>query len=409
MGTHVLPVYDLGHQEPLMNSIKIVDGTLREGEQTPGVIFTRDEKLEIARELDRTGVDLLDVGMPAISAEERESISAIAGQGLRASIGVSVRMKRKEINQAVECGADEIFLICPVSRLHIQNKLEIDANGLLQQVKDMICHATDKNLLVNLAAEDASRAEIPFLVNILGHAHDAGAQRAFICDTVGISDPFSMKTLIGQLRDQIPPKMDLGVHCHNDLGLATANTLAAMDAGADYPAVTVNGIGERAGNAPLHEVIVAVEKIFKRAHKIEMHKLYSLSRLVEQCSGIFITPHTPIVGLNAFRHESGIHVDGLLKNSETYTGLDPKVINRSSSFVLGKHTGTRTIRYLTEKRGYDASEEDIRTILSIVKDKKTADGKDNIKKMAGSLSDFYEQCLTFPMKSFWKIVEEVMG
>ncbi|MBW1829061.1 MAG: hypothetical protein JRI74_06540, partial [Deltaproteobacteria bacterium] len=163
------------------------------------------------------------------------------------------------------------------------------------------------------------------------------------------------------------------------------------------------------GNAPLHEVVVAVEKLFQKDHGVDMHRLYGLSRLVEQCSGIFITPQTPVVGLNAFRHESGIHVDGILKNSETYTGLDPREVNRTSSFVLGKHTGTQTIRHLLEHRGINASEEDLGKILCMVKDRKTAEGKDGIKRMADKISVFYEQCLTFPLKSFWKIVEEVLG
>jgi isopropylmalate/homocitrate/citramalate synthase len=392
-----------------VDSIKIVDGTLREGEQTPGVIFTREEKLQIAHELDRAGVKLLDVGMPAVSAEEREAITAIADEGLKASVGVSVRMRQEEIDQAVQCHADEIFLICPVSRLHIKDRLEIDEGDLQKLAEEMITHALEKGLGINLVAEDASRADTAFLIHTLNHAHEAGARRAFICDTVGISEPFAMKTLISRVREEIPQEMRLGVHCHNDFGLATANTLAAMAAGADYPSVTVNGIGERTGNAPLHEVVVAVEKLFHRNHGIDMHRLFGLSRLVEQCSGIFITPQTPVVGLNAFRHESGIHVDGILKNSETYTGLDPSEVNRIPSFVLGKHTGTQTIRHLLAHRGLSANEEELGKILRRVKDRKTDEGKNGIKRMADKISVFYEQCLTFPMESFWEIVEEVLG
>ncbi|MBW2217582.1 MAG: hypothetical protein JRF34_10395, partial [Deltaproteobacteria bacterium] len=189
-----------------MDTIKIVDGTLREGEQTPGVIFTREEKLQIARELDRAGVKLLDVGMPAVSAEERETISAIAHEDLKASIGVSVRMRHEEIDQAVQCQANEIFLICPVSRLHIKDRLEIDEDDLQKLAEEMIRHAVDNGLLINLVAEDASRADIPFLIHTLHQAHEAGAQRAFICDTVGISEPFAMKTLISKVREEIPQK-----------------------------------------------------------------------------------------------------------------------------------------------------------------------------------------------------------
>jgi (R)-citramalate synthase len=392
-----------------MDDIRIVDGTLREGEQTPGVIFTRDEKLAIARELDLTGVRLLDVGMPAVSVEEREAISAIAGEGLRASIGVSVRMRREEIVQAAHCRADEIFLICPVSHLHMADRLGIDENGLTALAKDMIRCATDNALAVNLVAEDASRADISFVIDLICLAHEQGVKNAFICDTVGIGEPFTMKSSMERVREAVPLDMGLGVHCHNDLGLATANTLAALEAGADLLSVTVNGIGERAGNAPLHEVAVAVEKIFHRMHGLDMHRLYGLSRLVEACSGIFISPHTPIVGLNAFRHESGIHVDGILKNSKTYTGLNPDFVNRMPAFVLGKHTGAQTIRHLLSHRGYEAGEEDLAKILCLVKQRKIEGVKKEIQRMSKDIEAFYEQCLTFPMDTFWKIVEEVLG
>lgn len=392
-----------------MDQIKIVDGTLREGEQTPGVYFTLEEKLQIARELDRAGVAILDTGMPAISAEEREAITAIAGAGLSASVGVTVRLRTEEILQASACGAQEIFLICPVSPVHIQSRLGLDETRLRRTAEDMVRCAVDNHLDVNLVAEDAARAEISFVVDILNRAYALGAKRAFICDTVGVMEPAGMKTLIKRIRETVNSNMALGVHCHNDLGLATANTLAAMEAGVDYPSVTVNGIGERAGNAPLHEVVVLIKKIIKRKHSIDMHALYNLSRLVEKCSGIFITPHTPVVGLNTFRHESGIHVDGILKNSDTYEGLKPTDVNRSPSFVLGKHTGAQTIRHLLEHRGYKADEAEIEKLLQKVKERKAAQGKDEIKKMAGQIEIFYERCLTFPHKLFWEIVEEVLN
>jgi D-citramalate synthase len=388
--------------------VSIVDGTLREGEQSPGVYFTRDEKVRIALELDRIGVPILDVGMPSISNEEREAITAIAKQGLKASVGVSVRLKRDEVDQAVDCGVKEIFLICPVSPLHIGSKLGMDEEGVKRLAEDVVHYACTKGLLVNLVAEDASRAQIPFLIKILSHAYDRGARRVFICDTVSVMDPFRMKDLFKQVRDRVPTEMGLGVHCHNDLGLATANTLAAIEAGADYPSVTVNGIGERAGNPPLHEIVVALEKIFRREHGIDMKRLYDLSRLVEECSGIFIPPHAPIVGLNAFRHESGIHVDGILKNSQTYKGIDPKELGRDSSFVLGKHTGTQAILHLLQQRGYEANEEKLKEILRRVKERKVAEGKAEIKKMAKEMENYYEGSLNFPLEVFWKIADEVL-
>jgi isopropylmalate/homocitrate/citramalate synthase len=391
-----------------MDKVKIVDGTLREGEQTPGVHFTKEEKIQIARELDRIGVSLLDVGMPSISDKEREAISAIVQQGFKASIGVSVRMRRDEIDQAVVCGAEEIFLICPVSQLHLSSKLGMDEDGLKRLARDVIGYATGKGLVVNLVAEDATRAEVSFLCEILCQAYDWGAGRSFICDTVGTMEPFGMKELVAKVKGAVPKEMELGVHCHNDFGLATANTMAAIEAGVNYPSVTVNGIGERAGNAPLHEVAMVIEKILKQKHGIDMQRLYDLARLVERYSGIFIPPNTPIVGLNAFRHESGVHVDGILKNSKTYTGLDPQEVSRTSSFVLGKHTGTRTIRHLLDQRGYEADEAELGEILRRVKERKASESKEEIGRMAREIGQFYERYLSFPQEVFWEIVEEVL-
>jgi D-citramalate synthase len=385
--------------------IHIVDGTLREGEQSPGVYFTKEEKIQIAQELDRIGVPILDVGMPSISSEEKEAISAIAHQGLKASVGVSIRLKRDEVDQACECDVKEVFIICPVSPLHVRSKLGLDEEGVKRLAGDVVGYAHKKGLLINLAAEDAARAEIPFLSDILSDTFHQGARRAFICDTVGVMDPFRMKNLVKKVRDQIPQEMELGVHCHNDLGLATANTLAGIEAGVNYPSVTVNGIGERAGNASLHEIVMALEKIFHRQHGIDLQGLYGLSQLVEQSSGIFIPPHAPIVGLNAFRHESGIHVDGILKNSQTYKIIESKEVGRESSFVLGKHTGTQTIMHLLGQRGYEANEEELKEILQRVKEKKMEKGKAEIHRMAEAMGSYYEGSLNFPLEAFWDIVK----
>jgi isopropylmalate/homocitrate/citramalate synthase len=336
--------------------------------------------------------------MPSVSAEEREAIRAIANQGLRASVGVSIRLKREEVDQAFECGAQEAFIICPVSSLHVRSKLGLDEEGVKRLVEGIVRYASERGLLVDLVAEDASRADISFRW---------GAKRAFICDTVGGMDPFKFKDLVRMVREKTPPEMGLGVHCHNDLGLATANTLASIEAGASYPSVTVNGIGERAGNPPLHEIVMALEKIFHLEHGIDLKKLYDLSKLVERCSGIFIPPHAPLVGLNAFRHESGIHVDGILKNSQTYKIIDPKEVGRSSSFVLGKHTGTQTILHLLQQNGYEANEAELREILQKVKERKMARGKAEISRMEIEIGDYYEEALNFPMEAFWEIVKGV--
>ena len=214
-----------------MPRVYLVDGTLREGEHSPGVFFTTEEKVRIARELDRIGVPILDVGMPSVSAGEREAIRAIVNQRLKASVGVSIRLKKEEVDQAFECGAQEAFIICPVSSLHVRSKLELDEEGVKRLAEGVVRYASERGLLVNLVAEDASRADISFLCEILSLAHRWGAQRAFVCDTVGVMDPFKFKELVRKVREKTPPEMGLGVHCHNDLGLATANTLASTESG----------------------------------------------------------------------------------------------------------------------------------------------------------------------------------
>ncbi len=220
-------------------------------------------------------------------------------------------------------------------------------------------------------------------------------------------DPFRMKDLVKKVRDQIPRRWDWVSTATTTSVLPQPIPWPSIEAGADYPSVTVNGIGERAGNPPLHEIVLALEKIFHREHGIEMKKLYDLSRLVEQCSGIFIPPHAPIVGLNAFRHESGIHVDGILKNSQTYKGIDPKEVGRDSSFVLGKHTGTQAILHLLQQRGYEANEEELREILRRVKERKMARGKKRSED-GKEIGDIMKRLSTFPMEAFWEIVKEVL-
>lgn len=387
----------------------LVDGTLREGEQAPGVFFTREEKIEIAKALDGVGVPILDVGMPSISEEEREAIREISHLGLKASVGVSIRLKKEEVDQAIQCEVKEIFLICPVSSLHLKLKLGMDEKGVAKLAREVIEYASGKGFLVNLVAEDASRAEGSFVQSLCREAYEWGAQRAFLCDTVGVMEPFRMKDWVKKIRDSIPEEMGLGVHCHNDFGLATANTLASIEAGATFPSVTVNGIGERAGNPSLHEVILFLEKILHREHGIEIKSLYSLSRMVETYSGIFIPPHAPIIGFNAFRHESGIHVDGILKNSQTYKAIDPKEVGRESSIVLGKHTGIQAILHLLKQQGYEAKGEELKEILNRVKEQRAALGKKGIREMAMKVEEYYKENLDFPMETFWGIVKEVLG
>ena len=391
-----------------MADIRFVDGTLREGEQTPGVFFTLEEKLEIARALDEAGVAILDAGMPAVSEDEQKALAAIAELNLKASLGVSVRLNRAEIDLALVCGADEVFLICPVSPSHLKHKLNLSEHELRYEMARHIEYAAGKGLTVNLVAEDGTRGDMAFLGDLAGHAARCGAGRIFLCDTVGVADPFSIRRQVEDLREQVGGRLAIGVHCHNDLGMATANTIAAIAGGADFPAVTVNGIGERAGNAPLHEVAIAAGKNLNRTSAIDLKRMQGLSRLVERSSGILIPPHAPIVGFNAFRHESGIHVDGLLKNGATYTGVEPETTGRKMSFVIGKHTGKGTIRYLLEKEGFSVDDSQVEEILGRIKKERSRKNKQEIGVMIRKIHRFHEESLNFPRRLFLDIVREVV-
>lgn len=391
-----------------MRPVMFVDGTLREGEQTPGVHFTMDEKVHIAKALDDAGVDILDVGMPGVSAGEREAIRAIAELRLNAAVGVSVRMKQQEIDQAADCGADEMFLICPVSAIHMESRLQMAPQEVKALAAELTAYGVEKELGVNLVAEDASRADISFMTDVISMSHTHGSKRVFLCDTLGVLEPFKMKTMVENIRAGIPENMEIGVHCHDDLGMATANTIAGVAAGADFPAVTVNGIGERAGNAPLHEVGLGIEKVLQRSSHLDPSRLYELSRLVEKYSGIFIPPHAPIVGLNAFRHESGIHVDGLLKDSRTYTGIAPEEVNRNFTIVLGKHSGIHTIEHLLQEKGIKADPTLMMRILERVKIHKEEEEKKENMRMYEEIERFYARTLSFPEDVFWDIVSQVI-
>jgi len=345
-------------------TVKILDTTLRDGEQTPGVSLTPEQKLQIARQLDILGVDVIEAGTAVISEGEQRGIKAIANEGLKAEISSFARLLKGDIDAAIECDVDTVNLVAPVSDDHIKKKLRIDRETLRNRTIEMAEYVKGHGLKVEISAEDASRADIVFLKSFFSDLSGV-VRRLCFCDTVGVLYPERTKEIFQALCDFNTP---VAVHCHNDFGLATANSVAAVTAGAKVVHVTMNGLGERAGNASLEEVVTALEMLYGIKTKIVKEKLYETSRLVMNLTKMPLAPNKPLMGDNAFTHESGMHVHGTLADTSLYEPIDPGIIGRKRRFAFGKHTGKASVKMALEEMGIPADEEQMNKILMQVKE-----------------------------------------
>jgi homocitrate synthase NifV len=343
----------------------INDTTLRDGEQSAGVAFSTGEKIAIATELDAIGVPELEIGIPAMGPEERETIAALTGLGLTASLMVWCRMRQDDLETARGLNANLIDLSIPVSDQQIARKLERTRDWVLQQIAALVPRARDLGFRVCVGGEDSSRADPEFLRRVLNAAEEAGAERFRFADTVGITDPFTVFERIRDLR--VASSLDIEIHAHDDLGLATANSLAAVRGGASHINTTVLGLGERAGNAPLEEIVVGLQKIHGIDSGVDLRNYRTVSQMVETASGCRISPFKSLVGERVFSHESGIHVDGILKDPINYQGVDPAAFGRHHAFVLGKHSGTRGLMHAYAELGIVLERDAARRILPIVR------------------------------------------
>jgi homocitrate synthase NifV len=347
------------------SKIKIDDTTLRDGEQTAGVVFSNHEKLRIAQLLDQVGVAQIEAGIPAMLGDEKAVIKEMAGMGLRASVLGWNRAVITDIQHSLDCGVSAVAISIATSDIHIEHKLKKDRKWVIDSAVNCTKFAKENGVYVSVNAEDGSRSDIGFMKEFGLAVKEAGADRIRFCDTIGILDPFQTFAYIKELKEAVG--IDIEMHTHNDFGMATANALAGIKAGATWVNTTVNGLGERAGNAALEEVVMAMKYLGHVELGFKTSMFRELSEYVAAASARTVPIWKAIVGTNVFAHESGIHADGIIKNPTTYEIFAPEEVGLERQIVIGKHSGTASIKSKFKEFAIELDEQTAQDILAEVR------------------------------------------
>jgi 2-isopropylmalate synthase len=352
-----------------MENVRIFDTTLRDGEQSPGFSMNREEKLRLARQLEQLGVDVIEAGFPIASLGDWEAVRAVAAEIKRCRVAALARAKQEDVDAALgalePAAKPRLHIFLATSDLHLKYKLRTTRAEALEQIAKMVRFGRAHCEEVEFSAEDASRSDIEYLCDVVEAAADAGATILNLPDTVGYTTPEEYAEMFRRAMERVAGRSDVlfSAHCHNDLGMAVANSLAAVAAGARQVECTINGIGERAGNASLEEIAVALhvrQKRFDVGTNICLEKIYSTSRLLTAITGVSVPPNKAVVGANAFAHEAGIHQDGILKNPLTYEIILPEKVGvPARRLVLGKHSGRNALRVRLEELGYQTTDAEL--------------------------------------------------
>jgi 2-isopropylmalate synthase len=352
-----------------MDIVRIFDTTLRDGEQSPGFSMTVEEKLRLAAQLEQLGVDIIEAGFPIASQGDLEAVRAVAQQARHSRVAGLARARQEDVDAALEALAParhpRLHIFLATSDLHLRYKLRITRAQALEAISRMVGYGRARCEDVEFSAEDASRSDMDFLGEAFAAAAAAGATTLNIPDTVGYAVPEEYANIFDRVRERLgdPPGITFSAHCHNDLGLAVANSLAAIRAGARQVECTINGIGERAGNASLEEIAVALavrQASFGVRTNLCLEKIYPTSRLLSATTGVEVPPNKAVVGANAFAHEAGIHQDGIIKNPLTYEIISPEAVGvPARQLVLGKHSGRNALRVRLKELGYETSDEEL--------------------------------------------------
>ena len=348
--------------------VTVTDCTLRDGEQQAGIVFSKDEKVAIAKKLDEVGVHQIEAGMPMVSHEDLEAVKAIVRERLHAHLYVLSRAIKSDIDMVLSCDVPGVQVSMPSGELQVKYKLKWPEEKVISTAVEIVDYAKAHGLWVNLSPYDTTRADPAFLQRYIETvAKETKVDRIRIVDTVGSARPAAIAYLTKMIKKWAGP-IPLEIHAHNDFGLAVANSLAALEAGASAVSTTVNGIGERVGNAATEEVVLALRVLYGIDTRIKYDKLYELSQLVQRMSGVRLQPHKSVVGQGAFRHESGISVDGILELPWTGEAFAPEFVGQKREIVLGKKSGKNSIEYELKNLGLTATPEQVNSILTLVKD-----------------------------------------